>query len=67
MSKNKMDLENYYTLAGIVFTFAFLVHGTRVLNGWDMFLGSWLIPMWVSYLAVILTAYLAYHSYSLRK
>ena len=60
-------MNSYHTLAGIVFTFAFLVHGSRVLNGWDMFLGTWLVPMWLSYVLVVLAGYLAYQSFLLKK
>ena len=68
MSKNHLlDSNTYYTVAGIVFVFAFLIHGTRALNGWDIFLGTWLVPMWVSYLAVVVTAVLAYQSFQMRK
>ena len=62
-----MDMNNYHTLAGVVFVLAFLIHGSRALNGWDIFLGAWLVPMWLSYVLVVLTAYLAYHSFLLKK
>jgi hypothetical protein len=68
MSKNNLlDANTYYTTAMIVFAFAFVLHGSRVMNSWDMFLGSWLVPMWVSYLAVVVTAVLAYQSLQMRK
>jgi hypothetical protein len=59
------DIDNYHTLAGIVFVFTFLVHGTRALNGGDIFLGNWLIPMWLSYILIVATAYLAYQSFQI--
>ena len=54
-------------LSGVIFIVAFLIHGTRVLNGWNMFVGGWLIPMWISYVVVLVAAYLAYHSFQLRR
>jgi len=64
---SKMDMQNYYTLSGLMFAFAFLLHGTRVLNNWDIFIGSFSLPIWVSYVVGLAALYLAYQSFQLRK
>jgi|TARA_B100002003_G_C13814691_1_gene401391 hypothetical protein len=67
MAKNNMTIDNN-TLSGLMFLFVFLVHLTRVFDGWDIFIGPWLMPVWVSYIVILVAGYLTYHSFEvLRK
>ena len=65
MRGSKMDMDNFHVLTGVMFLFVLLVHGTRVFNGWDVFIGPCVVPMWVSYVVVLIAGYLAYHAFGL--
>jgi len=62
-----MDRKTYFGVVSLVFVVIAVVHGLRVLNGWDANIGDWEIPLWVSYLSVVLGAYLAWTGYQFRK
>jgi hypothetical protein len=38
----------------------------RIVLGWEAVIGGWSVPMWVSWIAVIVTAALASFGYVLR-
>ncbi len=48
----------YYTLSIIIFTIAGALHLLRVINDWDLVLGGFLIPVWVSVAVVILLGFM---------
>ncbi len=64
-----MDIKKstYISLASLIFVFAGLLHAWRLVNGWDIYIGSTLIPAWVSALVVLLLAFMAYKGYRLNK
>ncbi len=59
--------QKFHLLAGIVFTLVALLHLSRILFGWSFVLGSWAMPYWLNGLGAIVTAFLAYASFSLAK
>lgn len=60
-----MKPKDYFLFSAIVFFVVFAVHGMRVLYGWEAMLGTWQIPMWVSWVALIVGAILAYSGFKL--
>jgi hypothetical protein len=42
-----------------------LLHLVRIIFGWSAMLGSWSVPMWLSWVALIVTGALAYFGFSL--
>jgi len=48
----------YYTVSSIFFIIAVL-HLTRIIYSWPAVMGGVLIPMWVSWAAVVIALYLA--------
>lgn len=48
----------YYTLSIIIFAIAGGLHLLRVINDWDLVLGGFLIPAWVSVAVVILLGFM---------
>ncbi len=62
-----MDRKTYYGVASLVFLVLAVVHGLRVLNGWEVMFGEYDVPMWLSYIVVIAGAYLAWTGYQYRK
>ena len=55
MSKNTFSL-----LAGAIFLIVAVAHALRLIFKWQVTVASWHVPMWISAVAVIIAAYLAY-------
>jgi hypothetical protein len=60
-----MRERSYVFLAGCVFTFVAAAHLWRIFSGADLVLGNWDAPVWLSWLGVAITTYLAYMSFHL--
>jgi hypothetical protein len=41
-----------------------LLHLLRIVLGWEAVVGGWSIPMWFSWVAMIVTVVLAYHGFT---
>jgi hypothetical protein len=50
-------------LVGFVFLIVALLHLLRLAFGWSLILGTASVPLWVSWLGVIIPAYLSYASF----
>ena len=55
-----MSHQNYHKLAGTVFLIVALVHLWRVLTATPIAFGTWFVPAWLSWVAVLLAGYLSY-------
>ncbi len=60
-----MDHKNYIVVTSVIFLIIFILHGVRIFFGWDAVLGGWEVPMWLSWIAVFATGFLAYSGFSL--
>ena len=56
-----MNQKTFNTWAGVVFAIAFVIHGLRLIKGWDVSIGTYDAPMWASWVAIVVTGCLAYH------
>ena len=56
-----MSQKSYYAVTGTIFLIIAVLHFFRVLNSWSAEIGTVTIPMWASWVAVLLAGYLAYH------
>jgi hypothetical protein len=54
-----MSPKAYYSTAGTVFLIVTLVHLLRVINGWEVNIHTFAVPMWLSWVAVFLAGYMA--------
>ena len=43
-----MSARNYLVISGAIFGIVAVLHLLRVVNSWDLVLGVWSVPMWVS-------------------
>ncbi|MEX0910377.1 MAG: hypothetical protein WDZ73_01330 [Candidatus Paceibacterota bacterium] len=57
----------YYTLSVIIFIIAGGLHLLRVINDWDLVLGGFLIPAWVSVAVVILLGFMVLSGLNISK
>lgn len=55
-----MNQKIYNTVTGIVFLIIALLHLVRGVIGWPASIAGWNVPIWLSWIAVIVTGYLAY-------
>ena len=55
-----MSQKTFNLLAGAIFAVAALLHLLRLYFGWTAVLIDWTVPMWVSWLGLVVTAGLAY-------
>jgi hypothetical protein len=61
-----MSRKTYFLATALLFSIICLVQLARIVLGWEAVIGGWSVPMWVSWIAVIVTAVLASFGYALR-
>lgn len=49
-------------VSGVVFLVVALVHLWRVINVTPIAFGTTFVPMWASYVAIVVAGYLSYHA-----
>ena len=62
-----MNQKTFNTIVGIVFLVVAVLHLCRLLFRWEAIIGGWIVPTWVSGLALVLSGYLALSAFKLRK
>jgi hypothetical protein len=63
-----MKITSYIMASAMVFAFVGLVHLLRAIQGWPVELGTWVVPVWLSGVAFLLSGGLAAWGFSfLRK
>ncbi len=62
-----MDRNTYISVTSVIFLAIGVGHLFRVINGWDVSVGTLMIPSWVSYAAIAVGGYLAWSGYNFRK
>jgi sterol desaturase/sphingolipid hydroxylase (fatty acid hydroxylase superfamily) len=50
----------YSWLAGAIFLIAAIVHASRTAFHWQVVLAGWRVPVWISAVAMVVAAFLAY-------
>jgi hypothetical protein len=59
-----MNPKTYILLTAILFSIICLVQLSRIALGWEVVIGGWNVPMWVSWLAVVVAAVLAFFGFT---
>ena len=62
-----MDKNQSLMLAAVVFGVIALLHLARAILGWEAVIGSFNVPLYFSYIAVIVFGYLSWHMYNASK
>ena len=62
-----MKSRTTLTLATIVLIMASLVHLFKILNNWELIIGNYTIPNWISIIGIIVPAILAFHLIKIRR
>lgn len=55
-----MNRKTFCLLAGAIFALVALVHLLRILMGWGANLGGWSVPIWVSWVGLVVAGGLSY-------
>jgi len=62
-----MSQRTFSLVAGVVFGLVALAHVLRILLGWSIVIQDISVPMWASWIAVIVMGYLAYEGFRLAR
>ena len=62
-----MDKNKSLMLAAVIFGVIALLHLMRAVFGWDLRIGGWHVPVWLSYIAAVVAGYLSWHMYKAGK
>jgi hypothetical protein len=62
-----MSKNTFSTLAGAIFLIVAVVHALRLFFKWEVIVAGWLVPTWLSAVALVLAGYLAYEGFRLSK
>jgi hypothetical protein len=60
-----MDHKTFTIVAGAIFAVVALLHVLRILMGWPAVIGGWEVPMWVSWIALVVAGGMSYFGLSL--
>lgn len=62
MSRNAFSL-----VAGAIFLVVAAMHALRLILKWEVVIGGWQAPLWVSAVGFVVAAYLAYEGFRLSR
>ncbi len=55
-----MSQKIFSLVAGLIFFLIAVMHGLRLALTWEVVLNGWSVPMWVSVVAIVIAACLAF-------
>jgi len=62
-----MTHRTFLLVTCVIFALIALLHALRLIYGWKASVGDWSIPLWVSWVGLIVAGYLAYQSFLLKR
>lgn len=62
-----MKQKTYSILTGVIFLVIAVLHFCRIVNRWDAMIGNLFVPMWASWIALLLAAFLAFQGLRAKK
>ena len=60
-----MNQRTFVLLAGVVFAVVALAHLLRIFMGWPIVIDNWTVPMWLSWIALVIAGGLSCFGLSL--
>ncbi len=55
-----MNQKTFCLVASVIFTLVALLHLLRIFMGWPIVIGSWSIPVWLSWIGLVVAGGLSY-------
>ncbi len=62
-----MNQKTFSTVVGAIFSVIAVLHLLRAVLGWSAVIGTFSVPMWLSWVAAVAAAFLAYSAFKLAK
>lgn len=62
-----MNRNTYSQLTGYIFILIAILHLARIVWSWDAVIGGWTVPLWLSWIALIVGAYLGYQGLRMKR
>jgi len=62
-----MNPKTFFSIAGGIFWGVAVMHAVRVWRGWEVVIGGWSAPLWLSALAAVIAGALAFTAFRLRR
>ena len=56
-----MTEKTFATIAAVIFALVALLHLLRLVMGWSAVIDSWAVPMWVSWVGLVVAGGLSYY------
>jgi hypothetical protein len=60
-----MAQKIYSIISGILFALVALVHLGKIIQGWDVVVAGTIMPVWTSWVAMVITGILAFFGFKL--
>ena len=61
-----MNQKTFCTVSGSIFGVIAVMHLARIIRGWPAHIGTFEVPMWLSWVAMAVAGYLALSAFRLR-
>ena len=55
-----MDQKKFLVMVGAIFALVALLHLLRIYMGWTVVIGDWTMPMWLSWIGLVVAGGLSY-------
>lgn len=62
-----MQEKKYLLVTAVIFLIIAVLHLLRLVLGWQALIGGWQVPVWLSWVAVVVAGYLAYLGFKLSR
>ena len=62
-----MTQRIFSLVTAMLFSLIALLHAARLFRGWHVTIGDIVVPVWVSWIGLVIAAYLAYEGFRLSK
>lgn len=62
-----MSRKTFTIVASVIFLVGAVAHALRLVFRWEVILAGWQVPLWISVVALIIAASLAYEGFRLGK
>ena len=56
-----MTEKTFATIAAVIFALVALLHLLRLVMGWSVVIDSWTVPIWVSWIGLVVAGGLSYY------
>lgn len=62
-----MSPKTFFNAVTAIFFLIAVLHVARLVYGWEAMIGGWVVPMWLSWVALVIAGFLAWHGWRLGK